>query len=181
MIPSEIRTRRLVLRPPRRDDLNACAALLGDYEVVKMLSRVPYPYDLEGGRAFLDRAAASWKAPEQADELPFHIDHDGQMIGAVGFRKLQETPRIGYWLGQPHWGQGFMSEAVLAALQWLFRTTGHNRVVSEAMKTNAASLAVMNKMGFRQVGESLCDSAARSGPVPALQTELMRADFTTGH
>jgi len=50
MMPAEIRTRRLVLRPPHNDDLKRCAALLGDYEVVKMLSRVPYPYDLDAGR-----------------------------------------------------------------------------------------------------------------------------------
>jgi RimJ/RimL family protein N-acetyltransferase len=178
MIPSEIRTRRLAKmlgvvpypysevdakkwcsgrregmtsenrEKPHRSD-NACAALLGDYEVVKMLSRVPYPSMIwRADGHFLTGRLRVGRHRKQADELPFHIDHDGQMIGAVGFRKLQETPRIGYWLGQPYWGQGFMSEAVLAALQWLFRTTGHNRVVSEAMKTNVASLAIMKKWAF---------------------------------
>jgi len=180
MIPSEIRTARLVLRPPRPEDLGTCAELLGDYEVATMLSRVPYPYDLEAGRTFLERAAKSWKAPDTANELPFHIDHSGQMIGGLSFRTLQETPRIGYWLGRPYWGHGFMSEAVRAALEWLFHTTGHTRLVSEAMKTNAASLAIMMKMGFRQVGEGLCDSAAHSGPVLSVETELTRADFMTG-
>ncbi|MEP3046820.1 MAG: GNAT family N-acetyltransferase [Roseibium sp.] len=141
---------------------------------------MPYPYDLEAGRAYLERAAGSWSDQGKADALPFHIDHDGQMIGGLSFKKLHETPEIGYWLGRPYWGKGYMSEAVTAAIGWLFQNTEHTRVTSEAMIEHPASLNVMEKLGFRLVGEVGCASASRGLTMPAIRTELLRTDFLTG-
>lgn len=181
MILSEIRTQRLVLRPPVMEDLDACAKLLGDYDVAKMLSRVPYPYELESGRAYLRKAAENWQEPKNADELPFHIDHNGQMIGCVSFKKLRATPEFGYWLGKPFWGNGYMSEAVLAATHWLFENTGHTVLAGEAMTENRASLKVLENAGFRVVGEVDCNSVSRRGAVPAVRAELQRSEFVSGH
>ncbi|MEP3430097.1 MAG: GNAT family N-acetyltransferase [Roseibium sp.] len=177
---SGIRSERLLLRAPALHDIQECAELLGDYEVAKMLSRVPYPYDLELGKAYLGRASENWNEPHLAEELVFHIDHDGQMFGGLSFKKLQETPEIGYWLGRPYWGKGFMSEAVSAAIGWLFQNTGHACVVSEAMTENPASLKVMEKLGFRVIGEVGCASVSRASTIPGIRTELSRVDYLTG-
>ena len=180
MIPVLLRSRRLVLRPPRPDDLARCAELLGDYEVAKMLSRVPYPYDLEQGRQYLERSATRWETVETADELGFHVDHEGELIGGLGFKKLQETPEIGYWLGRPYWGRGFMSEALPAAIAWVFDNTAHDRLACEAMRENPASIKVMEKAGFRPVGEVGCPSVSRGKTLPAIRSELTRTDFMRG-
>ncbi|CTQ55366.1 Putative ribosomal N-acetyltransferase YdaF [Roseibium album] len=175
-----IETDRLTIRPPRSDDLDRCAELLGDYEVAKMLSRVPHPYDLEQGREYLARSVQRWENVSQADELGFHFDHDGELIGGLGFKKLQETPEIGYWLGRPYWGKGYMSEALKAAIGWLFENTSHARIAGEAMTENPASLKVMEKMGFRKVGEVGCASVSRGDTLPAIRTEMTRTDFLNG-
>ena len=181
MSTPEIRTDRLVLRAPRPEDLDRCAELLGDYDVAKMLSRVPYPYDLEAGKAYLARAEAHWQDWKNAEELGFQIDHESQMIGGIGLKKLRETPEIGYWLGRPFWGRGFMSEAVRAAVTWLFENTGHAHVACEAMTDNPASLKVAEKLGFRKVAEVGCESLSRGGTMPAVRTELTRKAFLNGH
>lgn len=175
-----IATGRLVLRPPHPDDLGRCAELLGDYEVSKMLSRVPYPYDLEQGRRYLERSVARWKTAGTADELGFHVDHEGELIGGLGFKKLQETPEIGYWLGRPYWGKGFMSEALTAAIGWVFDNTAHDLLACEAMTENPASIKVMEKAGFRPVGEVGCASVSRGGTLPAIRSELTRTEFMRG-
>ncbi|WP_422040393.1 GNAT family N-acetyltransferase [Roseibium sp.] len=175
-----IRTGRLILRAPCPDDLDRCAELLGDYEVAKMLSRVPYPYDLEQGRQYLERSAARWETVETADELGFHVDHEGEMIGGLGFKKLQETPEIGYWLGRPFWGKGFMSEALTAAVAWMFDNTAHDLLACEAMTENPASIKVMEKAGFRPVGKVGCASVSRGETLPAIRSELTRTDFMRG-
>lgn len=176
-----IRTERLVLRAPCPEDLDRCAELLGDYEVAKMLSRVPYPYDLEQGRQYLARSVQRWENVAEADELGFHVDHEGKLIGGLGFKKLQETPEIGYWLGRPYWGKGFMSEALRAAVGWVFENTGHERLACEAMTENPASIKVMEKAGFRAVGEVGCASVSRGETLPAIRSELTRTDFLNGH
>jgi len=173
----DLKTQRLRLRAPEMRDLGALVELLSDYDVAKMLARVPYPYDREGGRAWLETAVARTDNWPAADELPFHIDLNGAMIGCVSFRALQQTPHIGYWLGRPYWGNGYMSEAVAAAVDWLFLETDHNRLISEAMTENPASLKVMEKVGFRRTGENSCQSVARGRDMPAITTELVRADF----
>lgn len=176
-----IETGRLVLRAPRPADLDSCAELLGDYEVARMLSRVPYPYDLEAGRSYLARSVERWQDIAGADELGFHVDHDGRMIGGMGFKKLQATPEIGYWLGRPYWGRGFMSEAVEAAVTWLFEHTDHERLAGEAMTENSGSLKVLEKLGFRHVGEVGCASVSRGATVPALRMEVTKTEFLNGH
>ncbi|WP_298817727.1 GNAT family N-acetyltransferase [uncultured Roseibium sp.] len=176
-----LKTRRLELRSPEPDGLERCAELLGDYEVVKMLSRVPYPYDLEAGKTYLARSVERWRDAATADELGFHIDHDGQMIGAIGFKTLQETPKIGYWLGRSYWGNGFMSEAVKAAVTWLFQNTAHDLLAGEAMIENSGSLKVLEKLGFRRVAQIDCESVSRGSFVPALRMEVTRTEFLNGH
>ncbi|MTH95114.1 GNAT family N-acetyltransferase [Roseibium sp. RKSG952] len=180
MTPAALTTERLVLRPPVPEDLDRCAELLGDYEVAKMLTVVSHPYDLRAGRDFLAKAARGWADWQNADELVFQIDREGQMIGCLSFGALQETPRIGYWLGRPYWGKSYMSEAVRAAADWLFRNTDHALIVSRVMTENAASLTVMEKAGFRVVGDGTCQSLARGRAMPAWRTELSRADFYKG-
>jgi len=175
-----IETGRLVLRVPRLEDLDRCAELLGDYEVAKMLSRVPHPYDLEVGRKKLQNSIARWTDWRQTDDLGFQIDLQGQMIGGVGFKKLRQTPEIGYWLGRPYWGKGYMSEAARAAVAWLFENTDHSMIACEAMTENPASLSVAKKIGFREVGEVGCASLSRGGTVPAIRTELTRTEFLNG-
>jgi RimJ/RimL family protein N-acetyltransferase len=176
-----LKTERLILRAPRPEDLDRCAELLGDYEVAKMLSRVTYPYDLEQGRAYLALSAERWSNWQEAEELGFQIECEGEMIGGVSFKKLRETPEIGYWLGRAYWGKGYMSEAAQAAVAWLFENTDHKVVACEAMTENPASLGVARKLGFREVGEVGCASVSRGCTMPAIRTELTRTDFLNGH
>ncbi|MTI43780.1 RimJ/RimL family protein N-acetyltransferase [Roseibium hamelinense] len=178
MNATKIITDRLTLRPARLKDLESCAEMLGDYEVAKMLTRVSHPYDMQVGRDFLGAAERAWRDWHVSDELLFHIDLDDRMIGGVSLRKLRETPRIGYWLGQRFWGRGYMSEAVHAVIAWLFENTSHNAIKSEAMDENPASLRVMQKMGFRVVGHVECHSLARGCTMPATHTHLHRTEFT---
>lgn len=168
---------RITLRPPVLEDLELLVALLDDYDVAKMLSRVPHPYDQDAGRAWIEGAQHRWRDLQNADELAFAIDHDGGMAGCVSFRALHETPVIGYWLGQRHWGKGLMGEAVQAALGWLFSATDHDTVVSEAMAENPGSLRILEKAGFRKVAEVSCPSAARGADLPAIRLELTRSEF----
>ncbi len=176
-----IETARLVLRKPRLEDLDRCAELLGDYEVAKMLSRVTYPYDREEGRAYLQRSLLGWQDTGAAQSLSFHIDHENEMIGCCVLGELQETPKIGYWLGRPYWGAGFMSEAVGAAIDWFFQNTSHDRVTCEVMQENPASLKVAEKLGFLTVGATDCVSRSRGETVPAIKTALTRAVYLNGH
>lgn len=170
-------TERLVLRPPLASDLSEIARFLSDYEVVKNLSRVPYPYDLEAGRAWLAAADRGWHDPDQMEDLSAMITLDGNLAGCISLKSLQLNPEIGYWLGRDYWGRGLMSEAAGAMVSWFFANTGHDVLAGEAMADNAASLKVLTKAGFKVTGNAVCNSLSRGCGVPAIRTEIRRQDL----
>lgn len=170
-----LRTARLTLRAPDDSDIDRVVELAGDFEVSKMLAVVPHPYER--------RHAVEWlahiRATDGKDEQAFAIDDGDGLIGAISFRKLRETPRIGYWLGRPFWGRGYMSEAAHAALTWLFSSFDTNVVEAEAMAENPASIAVLRKLGFEETASGSCASEARGGAMPSLILRLERNTFLT--
>ncbi len=57
-----IKTSRLVLRPPEPDDAAAIAERINNRRISSMTARVPWPYDLDDARAFVDYAMSSGRA-----------------------------------------------------------------------------------------------------------------------
>jgi RimJ/RimL family protein N-acetyltransferase len=82
---------------------------------------------------------------------------------------------IGYWLGEPFWNRGFMTEAAIAILDWYFGATTSVSVSSGVFHFNRASLAVQKKLGFTETGRSFRLCLARKEEVRHIDTELTRA------
>ena len=97
-------TDRLVLRRVEARDTPAFLEYMNDFEVTRWLARVPYPYTRQHAQEYLARQEAS-------DEvLSYVIDYDGDAIGGVSCRD-----HLGYWIAAPFAGQGFATEAAIAA------------------------------------------------------------------
>jgi RimJ/RimL family protein N-acetyltransferase len=150
MLPGKITTSRLVLRAPMRGDVPDLIRLADNKKIYEVLARLPHPYTRADGIAFVEIMA------QRADERPYAITLDGQFIGIVGFSYVEgEPPELGYWLGEPHWGKGYMSEAVKALIETAFATHAYPRIKSRALKTNLASQNVLEKAGFVKLREGL--------------------------
>lgn len=81
--------------------------------------------------------------------------HDQQVVGTCGFHKWDkryDRAEIGYDLAPDAWGQGLMSEALRAALEYGFETMGLNRVDALAYVENDRSVKLLEKMGFKNEG-----------------------------
>lgn len=167
-----LRTARLVLRPPLVTDAERLTRFLDNFAVSGNLTRVPYPYRIADAKAWL----RSWRPDRRASETGFIIDLPGDgLIGHVGFHDDVQGTVIGYWLGQPFWNRGFMSEAVRAVLDWYFEVTDAQFIASGVFHFNKASLAIQRKMGFVEVGVSSRLCLARGEEVRHIDTELSRA------
>jgi len=148
-LPHRIATPRLMLRAPIRGDVPDLVRLADNRKIYEVLTRLPNPYTRADGIGFVEIFA------QRPDERPYAITLGEQFIGVVGFSYHSgEPPEIGYWLGEPYWGKGYMSEAVKALLEAAFATGLYPRLKGRALKTNVASLHVMEKAGFRRVSES---------------------------
>ena len=175
-----LKTERLALRPLAPEDADAIHRLVNDWEVVRMLSRLPFPYP----RALTDEWIAS-TAAQIADGSAYHLAITGieagreMLIGCIGLR-LDEEPRLadlGYWVGRRFWGHGVATEAAARAASWALANLPIDSLRAKVSIDNLASAAVLRRLGFRQTGTGSEHFLARGGAQPVLVFEATRDDI----
>lgn len=67
-------------------------------------------------------------------------------------RGVAQCATLGYWLGLPFVGRGFMTEAVRAALCFAFEVLRLHRVEAATMPANLPSIRVLERTGFAREG-----------------------------
>ena len=160
-----LRTERLILRDATLDDAPCYALGIGEYEVARFLTPVPYPYTLAMAIDWLRQARPA--TPERS-LLIIELPGKG-LIGCVSL-----INELGFWIARPHWNQGYVTEAASALLDWHFAGTDREIVVSSAHHDNAASLAVQTKLGFAPTGREQRFSQALQHNVDHVVTRLSR-------
>jgi len=159
-------TPRLLLRPGWPEDADAVHEAINDEDIVRMLSRAPWPYHKEHAALWLD----SESAPLRPSFLVFHRELTSiQLIGSAGLGRTEEgETEIGYWLRRSHWNMGFATEAGRAVMD-VARALGHRRLSSGHFTDNPASGHVLRKLGFRPTGRiEPRHSNSRGGPAPCI-------------
>lgn len=164
-VPQILRTPRLTLRPLRPDDRQAIADGVGNYEVARWLSVVPYPYALEDADAFIADVLGSGKRV-------WAICEDDGLVGAVGLEA-----QLGYWLARPAWGRGVASEACGVVVWHAFTMLRARAVESSVFIGNERSYNVLRKLGFSDTGRREVEARALSQRVEARTLRLDRADW----
>lgn len=157
-LPEPIRTHRLVLRAPNRTDVTAMARLANNQNIHKWLSRLPHPYGELDAMEFVDRIARS--SGEHAYAI---LSLEGDFIGTIGLHLQEDQPaELGYWLGEPYWGEGYATEAV-GALLAAADAAGCDRMDARAQTANLASCRVLEKSGFLETSRRIADCGPHKG------------------
>jgi len=161
-------TARLVLREVADHDVEAVFEMESDPVAMRYWSRPPMR-DIAEARASVERAKGYF--PEQvALRWSICCRGDDRMIGHLSlFNFSEQSGRadIGYGLARPHWGQGFMNEALVAVVDYAFGPLGLRRIEADIDPRNHASLRALERLGFAregllrerwQVGDEISDS-----------------------
>jgi len=151
-------------------DAEDIALWLSSWNVTRMLSPVPYPYARGDAEAWIAGVAA------KPEELHYTI-HRERLIGCVSVGLDGEVGRLGYWLGEPWHGRGFMTEAARALITHAFKTQGISRIDSCVFVDNPKSLRTQEKLGFTVTGTGELFSLARGEMVPTITTRLSAEAF----
>lgn len=81
---------------------------------------------------------------------------DGALIGGVTLSNVRRgvtlSCSVGYWVGQPFANQGHMTRAMRSLAPFVFGTLGLHRLEAACMKSNRASVRVLEKCGFKYEG-----------------------------
>lgn len=160
MKPVRLETSRLVLDQPTLDDVD----LVTDYcrdPIFERYMVTPWPYRRSDAELFIGELVPRWW--NEDSEYTWALRLDGELIGVIGYRTHGKD--IGFWLGKPHRGEGYMTEAVAAVLDWIFERSDDD-VLWECMPGNAASVAVARKNGFSFQGSGIAIFTNRDGDHP---------------
>ena len=109
---NQIKTKRLILKKPtKKINKKLIVSQIGDWEVAKWLSDVPYPYT--------EQKAEEWLNNINCDDLLFSIFRNNSLIGGVGLSLEEDNDLdLGFWIGRDHWGKGYATEAAMGLIQY---------------------------------------------------------------
>ena len=138
---------RFIIRPWTLNDIDSLVNYANSWNIAKnMTDKFPFPYSVTDGKAFIEFATK---------DNPIHIfaiDINRQAVGGIGIHPQDDIHRknaeIGYWLGEPFWGHGIITNAVKQMIAFAFNTYDIDRVFARPFGTNKASQRVLEKTGF---------------------------------
>lgn len=142
----DIPTDRLLLRKPRPDDLDALFGIMSLPVVMRYWSTLPH-----ADRSVTEGWLANMIARNEVGGEDFVIEREGRVIGFVGAGRL---PEFGFALHPDAWGQGIAVEASKAFMAYAFETLGVEALVADVDPRNAASLKVLDRLGFAETGRA---------------------------
>jgi RimJ/RimL family protein N-acetyltransferase len=136
-----------VVRSWSNDDLGSLVKYADNRKIwLNLRDRFPHPYTRRDGRDFIQLARG------QRPETMFAIDVEGEAAGGIGFVPHSDVERvsaeIGYWIGEPFWGRGIVTEALVAVTKHAIESHHLTRVFALPYARNQASCRVLEKAGY---------------------------------
>ena len=145
-----VKTNRLELRPFLESDRDAAVRVLMNNQV-KQTYMLPDFENEEKAEALFRRLM---QLSQQEGRYVAAISLDGGLIGFMNDVEIENgTIEMGYVIHPDHWGRGYMTEALDAAIGELHRL-GFRQVVTGAFDTNLASVRVMEKCGMKKLSKT---------------------------
>jgi ribosomal-protein-alanine N-acetyltransferase len=138
---------KIVLRPWQKQDAQELAAVANNRNIWNNVrDALPSPYTV------MD--ALQWIAyvNDRKPVLNFAIVSNGKITGSIGCTPREDISRktieIGYFIGEPYWGNGIATEAVKQLVDFITTRLDIVRIEAHVFESNKASMTVLRKNGF---------------------------------
>jgi RimJ/RimL family protein N-acetyltransferase len=143
----QLTLQRSVVRSWRPSDAEAIARHANNWNIwINLRDAFPHPYTMHDARDFI-RAVRS-----RSPETTFAIAVQDEAVGSIGFVLHHDVERvsaeIGYWLAEPFWGRGIVTEALRAVTAYAIEHHALARIYAVPFAWNAASCRVLEKAGY---------------------------------
>ena len=168
----ELQTKRLILRAWKESDAEALYKYARNPNVGPIAGWTPHT-SVENSREIIK---AVLSAPETYAVV---LKETGEAVGSIGIMTVRSEihsakianneSEIGYWIGEPHWGQGLIPEAIREILRHAFEDLHLSSVWCGYYDGNEKSRHAQEKCGF------IYHHTEHNKPVPLLN------DFRTEH
>ena len=117
---------------------------------------IPHPYSEADADFFFNLIKE--KKEEIGKESNWAIRNEsGEFIGSIGLsrKSFDSNPhrdQFGYWLAEPYWGKGIMTEVVKTFTDYCFENENLHRLEATVFHHNPSSMRVLEKAGFEREG-----------------------------
>ena len=169
-----LETKRLILKQPTIEDAPAIQTHFNNWNIIKnLLDTVPWPYPDDGAHTFLKDSILPRVASGDALLWALRLkEKPNNPIGLIEFRKnpIDRDDNRGFWLAEPYWKQGFMTEAVSRVNDYIFEELNIQRIVICNFEGNEGSRRVKQKTGAKFI--SICEKPHHEGKIKSEIWEL---------
>ena len=150
MLGPVIKLKHITLRPVKEKDLSSYVKGLENPNVIRYMT-LPKAPTLEEEKEWFE------KNKKSKSEIHWAIDFNGQCIGGISLRQLNDflkTAEMGYMIHDENfWGKGFMTEAAQAVRDYGFAKLNLETMLISAINENIGSHKIIAKLGFKKIGE----------------------------
>lgn len=141
------------LRKWRNSDADSVAKYANNINIANNLRNVfPYPYTIKDAKWYVNSCTSN----DEIRQCTRAIVVDGEAVGSIGIFIKDDvyckSGEIGYWLGEPFWNRGIISEAIKQICDFVFQKYDVVRIFSEPYAGNLGSRKVLEKAGFELEG-----------------------------
>lgn len=145
----QLKTKRLILRKPKKSDWEDVVEGVGEYDVAKMTEQIPHPYKRKDAVKWISKTIKNWGK----ESYPFFIElkKEKKVIGCIDIHHINKTSNkasTGSWVNKKYWRNGYMTEAKIAANDFAFNKLKLRKLNSKVFTSNEASNATQRKMGY---------------------------------
>ena len=164
-----INTERLTLKKIEKKDLKILVNHLNNWNVVKWLVNVPYPYTLIDAETWLDKSSK--------EELALNIYFKSILIGGITIdkRTTNYSPVLGYWIGEEYWGNGYALEACNSLISYFFSNHSGNKLYASHILKNEKSKKILLNLGFQNVSKGKVFSLSKNKEEEDVNYELVNS------
>lgn len=149
--PERLECERLILRKPRMGDASAIFdGYAQDPEVTRYLTWKPHQ-NFHETEQFLLACGQLWRTGKDF-AYAITLKEDDKLIGMIALHPMKLKSEVGYALARPHWGKGYMTEALRTMIQWTLAQPDIYRVQAFCDVDNIGSARVMEKAGMEREG-----------------------------
>jgi RimJ/RimL family protein N-acetyltransferase len=148
-----INAERISLRPLRNRDTDSIYAIYSDPEVMRYWGSTPMSHPAQAAQLLNEvqtdlkhRRSLQWGVARRSDD---------RIVGTLAFFHVDviaKKAEIGFALGRAYWKNGYMLEALQAALRYAFAEMKLRRIEADVDPRNSSSIRVLERLGFQKEG-----------------------------
>jgi [ribosomal protein S5]-alanine N-acetyltransferase len=149
----QLYTNRLILRKIQVEDIPALVQYANNKNVSKYILNIPYPYQEPDAVFRISYVHQGFKANSRY-VFSIVLKEADAFIGEISLHLDGQKPiaQLAYWIGEPFWNQGIVTEAIARVLVFGFEVLQLELVFATCDAENVASVKVLEKNGLSKTG-----------------------------